>query len=61
MSHTIKGNNGEYFVKNESTIIQYKLDDAGNQTGECVLHIITDSIEDSEDRNNITKIIEEYS
>lgn len=61
MSQTVKGNNGDYLIKNESTIIQYKLDDDGNHTGECVLHIITDSIEDSEDRNSITKIIEEYS
>lgn len=61
MTQTIKGNNGDYLIKNENTIIQYKLDDDGNHTGESVMHIITDSIEDPEDRNQITKIIEQYS
>lgn len=55
----IKGIEGEYLLKNESSILQYKLDENGDYTGESVLHIITDSIENTEDRNEISKKIEE--
>ncbi len=55
----IKGIEGEYLLKNESSILQYKLDENGNHTGESVLHIITDSIENTEDRTEISKKIEE--
>jgi hypothetical protein len=56
----VKGKEGDYIVKNESSILQYKLDENGNQTGESVLHIITDSIENQEDRSEVAKKIEEY-
>lgn len=57
----IEGNEGEYLVKNESSILQYKCDEHGNKTGESVLHIITDSIENQEDRNEVTRKIVEYN
>jgi hypothetical protein len=56
----VLGKEGEYIVKNESSILQYKLDAEGNQTGDSILHIITDSIENKEDRFEITKKISEY-
>jgi hypothetical protein len=59
MEIKIKGKAGEYVVKNESSIIQYKIDNAGQHTGESVLHIITDSIENNEDRTEVSKKIEE--
>jgi hypothetical protein len=56
----VKGKEGDYLVKNESSILQYMLDETGNKTGESVLHIITDSIENHEDRSEVAKKIEEY-
>ena len=56
----VNGVDGDYLVKNESSIIQYLKDENGVQTGESVLHIITDSIENSEDRNEISRKIEEF-
>jgi len=56
-----KGKEGDYIVKNESSILQYKLDENGEKTGESLLHIITDSIENQEDRNEVIKKIEEYN
>ncbi len=57
----ISGVEGDYLVKNESSITQYLKDEQGVHTGESVLHIITDSIENSEDRNEISKKIEEFN
>ncbi len=54
----VKGKEGDYLVKNESSILQYKLDKNGQKTGESVLHIITDSIENQDDRSEVTKTIE---
>ena len=56
-----KGKEGDYIVKNGSSILQYKLDENGEKTGESLLHIITDSIENQEDRNEVIKKIEEYN
>ena len=55
----IKGIDGEYLLKNESSILQYKLDENGEHTGESVMHIITDSIENNQDRKEVSKKIEE--
>lgn len=55
----IKGVEGDYLLKNESSILQYKINEKGELTGESILHIITDSIENSQDRNDISKKIEE--
>ena len=60
MELKMKGKDGEYIVKNESSIIQIKTDLNGEQTGESVMHIITDSIENNEDRTEVSKMIEEY-
>lgn len=60
MNFELKGIEGEYIIKNESSIQQYKLDANGKKTGESVIHIITDSIENSSDRKEITKKIIEY-
>lgn len=57
----VKGKEGDYIVKNESTIFQYILDENGEKTGESLLHIITDSIENSEDRSEVIKTIEAYN
>jgi len=59
MDIRVKGKDGEYLVKNRSSILQYKIDMNGNQTGESVLHIITDSIENSDDRIKITEKLRE--
>lgn len=56
----VNGVEGDYFVKNESSITQYVKDENGKHTGESILHIITDSIENSEDRNEISKKIEQF-
>lgn len=60
MYFELKGIEGEYFVKNESSILQYKLDKNGQKTGESIMHIITDSIENHNDRKEIAKKIIEY-
>ena len=60
MYFELKGIEGEYIVKNESSILQYKLDKNGKKTGESVIHIITDSIENNKDRYEITKKINEF-
>ncbi len=59
MNIRIKGEEGEYLVKNRSSILQYKIDDTGKQTGESILHIITDSIENYYDRMKITEKLKE--
>ena len=56
----VNGVEGDYLVKNESSITQFIKDKNGEHTGESVLHIITDSIENSEDRNEISRKIEEF-
>ena len=60
MYFELKGVDGDYLVKNESSILQYKVDKNGNKTGESIMHIITDSIENQQDRKKITKKILEY-
>ncbi len=59
MNVRIKGEEGEYLVKNRSSILQYKIDDTGKQTGESILHIITDSIENYYYRMKITEKLKE--
>lgn len=59
MDIRVKGKEGEYLVKNRSSILQYKIDKNGIQTGESVLHIITDSIENYHDRKIITEKLKE--
>lgn len=61
MTLRIKGKDGEYVVKNGSSIFQYKIDSNGAYTGDSILHIITDSIENSDDRKEVTKKILEYN
>lgn len=60
MFFELKGVDGDYLVKNESSILQYKLDKNGKKTGESIMHIITDSIENQQDRKKITNKILEY-
>lgn len=59
MIFKIEGIDGEYFIKNESSIFQYKLDKNGVKTGESLMHIITDSIENNHDRKKVTKKIKD--
>ena len=59
MNIKIKGKDGDYVVKNESTILQYKINENGEKTGESIRHIILDTIEDNEDRNEIFKKLEQ--
>ena len=61
MYFKLKGIDGDYLIKNEFSILQYKLDKDGNKTGKCIMHIITDSIENPQDRKIITKKIMEYT
>jgi len=49
----VKGIEGDYLVKNASSILQYKLNEKGEKTGESIIHIITDSIENSEKNRGI--------
>ena len=60
MYFELKGVDGDYLVKNESSILQFKVDKNGNKTGESIMHIITDSIENQHDRKKITKKILDY-
>ena len=52
----LKGNEGDYLVKNSSTIVQYKKD----SNGKSILHIIVDSIENNEDRLLVQKNIKMF-
>ena len=61
MSFIVKGNSGEFVIKNESSILELKIDELGNQTGESVVHAITDSIENHEDRALVDQKLEEYN
>lgn len=61
MRKEIKGNEGNYLIKNESVIVQFKINSQGKETGERIIHSITDTIENSEDRKHISKIIEEIN
>ncbi len=56
----LKGKEGDYLVKNSSTIVQYKKDSNGKKTGKSILHIIVDSIENNEDRILIQKNIRKF-
>lgn len=56
----IKGHDGEYVIKNGSNILQYKFDKNGSSSGETVVHIITDSIENKYDRIQVSQKIKEY-
>ena len=60
MYFELKGVEGDYIVRNESSILQYKLDKNGEKTGESIMHIITDSIENYNDRKEISKKIIEF-
>ena len=61
MTLRFSGKEGNYVVKNESSILQYKKNEEGLQTGDSILHIITDTIENNEDRREVTKKISEYN
>lgn len=61
MTLRFSGKEGNYVVKNESSILQYKKNEDGLQTGDSILHIITDTIENNEDRREVTKKISEYN
>jgi len=56
----LKGKEGDYLVKNSSTIIQYKKDSCGKKTGKSIIHIIVDSIENNEDRILIQENIQRF-
>ena len=56
----IEGNEGDYLVKNSSTIVQYKKDGSGRKTGKSIIHIIVDSIENNEDRILVQKNIQRF-
>lgn len=56
----LKGNEGDYLVKNSSTIVQYQKDSNGKRNGKSILHIIVDSIENNEDRNLVQKNIKRF-
>ncbi|MFZ1289837.1 MAG: hypothetical protein WAR79_07090 [Melioribacteraceae bacterium] len=60
MSFTVKGNSGKFFIKNESSILELKIDETGNQTGESKVHVITDSIENQEDRILVIQKLKEF-
>ena len=61
MIYKIVGKEGEYVVKNSSSILQYKVDKNGNFTGESVMHITTDSIENTNDRREVTEKLKDCS
>ena len=55
MSYQLKGNEKEYLILGGSNILEFSIDEEGNHTGESKVHIITDSIENNEDRSLITE------
>lgn len=58
----VNGNDGKYLIKDPSKIVQFKTDNAGKNTGESVVHIIADTIENKEDRTKVSeKIFRVYS
>lgn len=61
MNIVVKGNLAEFVIRNESSILELKLDELGNQTGESIIHVITDSIENQEDRELVNKKLEEFN
>ncbi len=58
MNKLIEGQDGIYKIKHRSKIYQYKRDKFGNITNECILHVMTDTIENDYDRNEVSKIIQ---
>ncbi|MCB0744540.1 MAG: hypothetical protein H6613_10485 [Ignavibacteriales bacterium] len=60
MNKKVKGNAGEFLIKNSSTILELKVDENGNKTGESLVHIISDSIEDQYDRNLVNEKLVEF-
>ena len=60
MNKKVKGNAGEFLIKNSSTILELKVDENGNKTGESFVHIISDSIEDQYDRNLVNEKLVEF-
>ena len=60
MNKKVKGNAGEFLIKNSSTILELKVDENGNKTGESLVHIISDSIEDQFDRNLVNEKLVEF-
>ena len=60
MNKKVRGNAGEFLIKNSSTILELKVDENGNKTGESLVHIISDSIEDQYDRNLVNEKLVEF-
>jgi len=56
----VNGNEGKYFVKDPSNIVQLNLNNKGERTGESKVHIIADTIENKEDRIKVSEKILEY-
>ncbi len=58
MNTLIEGQDGVYKIKHQTKIYQYKRDKFGNITNECILHVMTDTIENDYDRNEVSKMIQ---
>ncbi|GEM_PF-6603970 len=58
MNKLIEGQDGIYKIKHRTKIYQYKRDKFGNITNECILHVMTDTIENDFDRSEVSKFIQ---
>jgi len=58
MSEFIEGTDGIYKIKHRSKIYQYKINSQGRLTDTFKLHIITDTIENDEDRRKVVTAIQ---
>ncbi len=58
MEKYIEGQDGVYKIKHRTKIYQYKRDKSGNISGECILHVMTDTIENDYDRHKVSKFIQ---
>ncbi len=58
MKEYIRGIEGIYKVKHRTKIYQYKIDSNGVKTGEYVIHVITDTIENDSDRKKINEYLQ---
>ena len=57
----VKGKDGTYLVKDPSNIIQLSMNAKGENMSKSKIHIITDTIENMEDRQKVSAKILEYT
>lgn len=61
MGTLVEGADGIYKIKHRSKINQYKINTKGRLTNTFRLHIITDTIENDEDRKKVAEAIQKMN